>query len=57
LGGLGAELHEIGSVMKAEDRMTELFRRYADAVKTGTEDEALEIRKQIRDERERLEKK
>jgi hypothetical protein len=43
--------------MKAEDRLADLFRRYSEAIKTGTENQALEIRKQIRQERERLEKK
>jgi hypothetical protein len=44
-------------MMKAEDRLAALFRRYAEAVRTGNESEALEIRKKIREERERIEKK
>jgi hypothetical protein len=43
--------------MTTEDRIADLFRRYAEAVRTGTENEALEIRKLIREERERIEKK
>jgi hypothetical protein len=43
--------------MTQEDRLADLFRRYAEAVRNGTENEALKIRKQIREERERLEKK
>jgi hypothetical protein len=43
--------------MTAEDRLAYLFQRYAEAVRTGTENQALEIRKQIRQERERIEKK
>jgi hypothetical protein len=43
--------------MKEMDRMVDLFRRYAEAVRNGTENEAHEIRKLIREERERLEKK
>ena len=42
--------------MKAEDRLADLFRRYSEAIQSGTEIEALEIRKKIREERERLEK-
>ena len=43
--------------MKSEDGLADLFRRYSEAIKNGTENEALEIRKQIREQRERLEKK
>lgn len=45
------------ATMRQEDRLADLFRRYAEAVRTGTESEALEIRKKIREERERIEKK
>jgi hypothetical protein len=38
--------------MRSEDRMADLFRRYEAAIKNGTEDEALRIRKQIQTERE-----
>ena len=47
----------LGTNVEAEDRLAALFRRYAEAIRTGTETQALEIRKQIREERERLEKK
>jgi hypothetical protein len=43
--------------MNTEGRIADLFRRYAEAVRNGTENEALAIRKEIREERERLDKK
>jgi hypothetical protein len=43
--------------MTTEDRLADLFRRYAEAVQAGTENEALKIRKLIREQRERIEKK
>ena len=43
--------------MNTEDKIADLFRRYIEVVQTGTENEALEIRKRIREEKERAEKK
>jgi hypothetical protein len=42
--------------MTTEDRLADLFRRYSEAVERGTENEALELRKRIREERERIER-
>ena len=36
--------------MTTEDRLADLFRRYAEVVRTGTESEALDIRRLIRAE-------
>ena len=43
--------------MKAEDRLAELFVRYEEAIKNGTQDQALDIRKLIQSEVERENKK
>ena len=43
--------------MKAEDRLADLFRRYGEAIKNGTEDQALQIRKLIQAEIERENKR
>jgi hypothetical protein len=43
--------------MKAEDRLAELFIRYEEAIKNATQDQALAIRKLIRAEVERENKK
>jgi hypothetical protein len=43
--------------MKSEDGLADLFRRYSEAIKNGTENEALKIRKLIREERERIDRK
>jgi len=43
--------------VKQQDRMKELFKDYQNAVESGSEAEALRIRRLIREERERIEKK
>ena len=40
-----------------KDRLAKLFEKYAAVIRTGTENEALQLRKKIREERERLDKK
>lgn len=43
--------------MNMEDRLEKLFEQYATAIQTGTESQALDLRKKIRQELEKIEKK